>query len=408
MNNQETNKGMKSIKNNLKSIFLVRSIILTAVLALLSFGLNSCSENADKSPDEIKERITEKNNSINELTKEIAELERELESMGAVSNNRTRIPVTVSKLEQQHFDHYVKLNGSVEAVKSATITPEISGHIKIINVDKGDKVKKGTVVARLNSEVIENNIKEVKTSMELAETMYNRQKSLWEQEIGSEIEYLQAKNNYESLVSKLKTLESQLEMSVIKAPFDGIIENTFQKQGELATPGAPMMQIINLEALYINADVSERYLPVMNQNKEVILRFPSYPEYEEKVAVNRIGNVINPDNRTFNIQLKINNQEGKFKPNMTAIVSLMTFSTDEAVIAPSFLIKQDTQGHYVFIAKKINEDLRAKKVYLERGLDGEGQTIIESGISAGDLLIIKGHNQVNDGSLLSISDTNQS
>lgn len=383
---------------NIKKLMLILSIP-----ALMIMGLNSCnSEPEGKDPETIRDQISEKYEKINELTGEISDLERELETMGETSNNRIKIPVTISELDLTNFDHYVSINGSVEAVKVATITPEISGHIRGFEVNKGDRVKKGQVLAKLNSEVIRNNINEVKTSLELAETMYKRQKSLWEQEIGSEVQYLQAKNNYESLQSKLKTLESQLEMSVIKAPFNGVVENIFQKQGELATPGQPMLQILNLDEIYINADVSERFLPAVEKQEKVVLRFPSYPDYKEMLLPNRISNYINPENRTFSIQLKIDNQEEKFKPNMTAIIGLKTFSTEEALVVPSFLIKQDAQGQFLYVAKESNGDHIASKAYVNRGFDGEGQTLIESGVEKGTKIIVDGHNQVSEGALIEI------
>ena len=391
-----TRKYMKNLKK-LTLVLLLPGMIIA--------GFNSCkNENDENGAEGIRQQISDNYEKINELTREISELERELEQMGETSNNRARIPVTISLLDYTDFDHYVSINGSVEAVKVAIITPEISGHIRSFEVNKGDRVRQGQVIARLSSEVIRNNINEVKTSLELSETMYKRQKSLWEQEVGSEVQYLQAKNNYEALKSRLKTLESQLEMSVIRAPFDGVVENTFQKQGELATPGVPLMQILNLNELYINADVSERFLPVVDENEKVILRFPSYPDYEEKHNLHRVSNFINPENRTFRLQLKIKNPEERFKPNMTTIIGLKTFSTEEALVVPSFLIKQDTQGQFLYLAKEDNGDYIAHKTYIKRGFDGEGRTLIESGIKTGDKVIVDGHNQVSDGTLIDIRD----
>ena len=388
------------IKKHMKNLKRLAVILLIPGFVA---GFNSCKgDDKEASAETIRQQISENNEKINELTREISELERKLEQMGETSNNRSRTPVTISEVEYTEFNHYVNINGSVEAVKVATITPEISGNIIGFEVDKGDRVRKGQVVARLNSEVTRNNINEIKTSLELAETMYKRQKSLWEQEVGTEVQYLQAKNNYESTKSRLETLKSQLDMSVIRAPFDGIVENIFQKQGELATPGVPMMQILNLSELYINADVSERFLPVVNKNEEVILRFPSYPDFEERHKLHRVSNYINPENRTFRVQLKINNPDEMFKPNMTTIIGLRTFSTEEALVVPSFLIKQDLQGQFIYLAKEENGDYIAHKTYVKRGFDGEGRTLIESGIKKGDKVIVNGHNQVSDGALIQI------
>ncbi len=401
----------KSVKKNQENSLVKKfnigrisgmSVFILAVIFITACGNN---ENQNENAQVIREQISEYNQQIVELNQKVSELERKLEELGEVPQNRIRTPVTVTEITQQPFDHYFKVNASVEAIQEAMISPETNGQIREIPVRKGERVRRGQVLARLNTSVIENNIAEVKTSLQLAQTVYNRQKSLWEQEIGSEIQYLEARNNYESLQSRLKSLESQLDMAIMRAPFDGVVDEIFAKEGELAMPGSMVMQLLNLRDLYINADVSESFLPLVDPSEKVILRFSAYPEYEEEVPVHRMGNVINPENRTFRLQLRINNPEEKFKPNMVASMNIRSHTADDALVVPSILIKQDTQGHYIFVAGKNDDgDLIAQKVYIERGLSGEGRTMIKSGIKEGDLLINQGHNRVNDGALVEISE----
>jgi membrane fusion protein, multidrug efflux system len=378
--------------------FLLVSIFLTG-----SVFFSSCSQEKPDEADAIRTQISEYNAQILELSQKVSTLEKELELMGEKPQNRVRTPVGVTEMLAQPFDHYFRVNANVEAIREATISPETNGQIKQIMVSKGQMVTRGQVLARLNTSVIENNISEIKTSLQLAQTVYNRQKRLWEQEIGSEIQYLEAKNNYESLQTRLKAMESQFEMAVMRAPFEGVVDEIFVKEGELAMPGIRVMQIINLNQLYINADVSENFLPMINPNDRVILRFPAFPDYEQYVPIHRVGNVINPENRTFRLQLRIDNPGERFKPNMIASMGILSYSADEALVVPSILIKQDIQGHFVYVAQKNNgDDLVAKKVYVERGLDGEGRTMIKDGLEPGDLLINQGHNQVTDGTLIEI------
>lgn len=387
--------------------FMKNSLSVSRLILVVSLVyLTSCDEQQQPNDiEQIKQQISEYKQLVVETNKKIASLEEELERLGGVAVMENAVPVSVSALAKQPFSHYVKVNGSVEAVNEATISPETNGQIKVIAVKKGERVTTGQVVARLNTSVIENNIREVETNLELAKTLYERQKNLWEQKVGSEVQFLQAKNNYESLQSRLKTLESQLETSVIKAPFKGIVDNIFAKEGELAMPGMPLMQIINLDTLYVNAEVSESFLSVVQPSEEVILRFPSYPGYEKNIRIHRIGNVINPENRTFRLQLLINNQQERFKPNMVASISFKSFSADSALVVPSILIKQDVQGYFVFTAKRNgNGNLFAHKVYIERGLDSEGKTMIKEGLKAGDLIIVNGHNQVTEGAPLNVDD----
>lgn len=387
---------MKVKNNKLIGRFHTPAILCLSVLLMLW----SCGNNKQQPADAeiIKKQIAEHKNQVNELNKKIAELEEQLGLMGDGGTIRNQIPVEVTSIVSQPFSHYIKVNANVEAVNEATISPETNGQIKQINVKKGERVSAGQVVASLNVSVIESGIKEVETSLEMAKTLYERQKNLWDQKIGSEVQYLQAKNNYEGLQTRLKTMQSQLELSVIRAPFGGVVDEIFAKEGELALPGLPLMQILNLSTLYVNADVSESFLPVIKPNDEVILRFPAFPEYVKQVKVHRLGNVINPENRTFRLQVLIPNSDDLFKPNMVATVSFRAFATDSALVVPSILIKQDTQGHFVFVARKNDDgEFYARKAYIERGFDSEGKTIINSGLDYGDYLIVLGHNQVTEG-----------
>ncbi|MGF1585917.1 MAG: efflux RND transporter periplasmic adaptor subunit [Bacteroidales bacterium] len=375
-----------------------KSIIPTILFLITVIVITSCNSAEENSPEDIRNRISEHRQEISELNQKINQLENQLTAMGGQVSSNNGIRVEVGEIQPVEFDHYFRINGSVEAVRDAIISPETNGQIRQIAVNRGDNVTAGQVVARLNTSVIENNIEEVKTNLRLAETRYERQKGLWEQQIGSEMQYLEARNAYEGLQSTLKSLESQLEMSVLRAPFTGIVDEIYLKEGEMAMPGVRIMQIIDLSQLYVNADVSETYLPQIDPDDTVILRFPSFPEYEENVQIHRLGNVINPDSRTFRLQLLIKNQNNRFKPNMGASLSIRTYALDNVIVVPTILIKQDIQGHFVFVARE-NEDglFQARKAYIERGPEGEGRTVIEDGLSAGELLIEQGHNQVTDG-----------
>lgn len=376
--------------------FLRLSIIIISVpVMVISY---SCSSTQESSPSDLRDRISEYRRQIGEINREITILENELSEMGEPVDNNQGISVTVEKLTRGPFDNYFRINGSVEAVQQAIISPETNGQIKNILVSEGQRVERGQELGRLNTSVIENNIEELKTNINLAKTVFERQQGLWEQQIGSEIQYLEAKNSYESLLSRLKSLESQLDMAVLRAPFSGVVDKIYLKAGELAMPGSQVMQIINLDRLFVNADVSETYLPMINQRDTVILRFPAYPDYEANVTIYRMSHVINPENRTFRIQLLIANPEERFKPNMVASLNIRSFSADDVIVVPSMLIKQDIQGHFVYVARKNgNGAWQSHKQYVERGPEGEGQTMINSGLEEGDMIIVQGQNQLAQG-----------
>lgn len=378
---------------------LIKSTIIIAAIMVMG----SCGNESPSGADQIREQISEYNQQVVELNKKISDLELQLEEMGEVTQNRERTPVTVTAMEPQPFNHMFMVNAQVEAVREATISPEINGHIQQITVRKGETVKSGQVLARLNTSVLESNIAEIKTSLDLAETVYARQQRLWEQQIGSEMQYLEAKNRYESLQSRLQTTQSQVNMATIRSPINGVVDEIWAKEGELAMPGAQLMQVINLDQLNINADISETFLPMIEPNDSVILRFGAYPDFEQIVPIHRLGNVINPENRTFRLQLRISNRDEMFKPNMMASMSIRTYQAKDALVVPSIMIKQDAQGYYVFITDENNDgDLVARKTYIERGMAGEGRTMITSGLQPGDRLITQGHNRVIDGTLIRI------
>lgn len=375
----------------------IRTILLLG-LAIVLASLWGCSEQPEQGADEIRQKIAQYTSEVNELNRKISLLKKELaDNHGQVLPGANELPVVVSEVGLSLFEQYFRATATVEAIQTATISPEASGQIQKILVEKGQRVNSGQVVAMLNTSVIISNIEEIKTSLQLARTVYMRQRGLWEQQIGSELQYLEAKNAVESLETRLGTLESQKEMAVLRAPFAGIVDELFQKEGELAMPGLALMNIINLNKLYVNADVSEAHLARISKGDMVQLRFPAFPGSEQQVPVHRVGHVINPENRTFRVQLIIDNPQETYKPNMMASMSIRVNTFPDVVVIPSIFIRQDIQGHYVYLAKEANGRYISSKRYIERGLDGEGNTLVLSGLYPGDLLITRGHNQVIDG-----------
>ncbi len=305
--------------------------------------------------------------------------------------------VTVKKLAIEKFDHYFLANGSVEAVNDAFISPETNGQIKKIQVEEGQRVKEGELLVSLNSDVTESAIAEVKTGLELARTIYEKRKGLWEKKIGSEVQYLEAKTNKESLENKLKTLNVQLEMAKIKAPFIGIVDEIFMKEGELAIPGMQLIRLVNLKKVYINADVSEAYLPRIAKGDTVQATFPSYPDMTVDTVIHRTGNVVKAQNRTFLVQLKLDNKDEKLKPNILGLIKMKDFSVNEALVVPSIIIKNDLQGSYLYVVEKKEGKTQARKTYVKPGMSQAGRTMITEGLEPGLQVIVEGYNLVKNG-----------
>ena len=368
------------------------------ILVLIVAGCGSGDQAA-----KIQEEIKSKKDQIMTLNAEVRELERELAEIQEEDPDKYKTLVVTRELKYRPFKHYFEAHGSVESVTEAFISPEVNGQIKQIKVREGERVQKGQLLIVLNTSVTENTIEEVKTSLQLATTVYEKQKRLWDQQIGSEIQYLEAKNNKEALESRLNTLEAQLEMSYIRSPIIGIVDEIFNKEGELAIPGMRLMQIVNLSELFVNAEISEAYLPRIKKGDIVQLTFPSYPDIKMEVPVERVGNVINPQNRSFTLQLRISNREEKLKPNTLSVIKINDYSTDGALVVPTIILKKDIKGTYMYIAAMDQDGYRARKVYVETGMSYQDESIIVKGLEPGQLIITKGYNMVSDGSPIKMS-----
>jgi RND family efflux transporter MFP subunit len=312
------------------------------------------------------------------------------------------VKVEVKKIIPTEFNHYIEINGSVKAEKEAFVGSEIMGQIQKIHVNEGSRVSEGQLLITLSTSLIKSNIEEVQTNLDLARETFQKQKELWEQNIGTEMQYLQAKNNMESLEKRLETLNTQLDMLYIKAPFDGVVDELFVQQGELASVGRNLLHIVNLSKLKIYGDVSETYLPYVREGEMAELRFPVYPDYVLKTPIHRTGRVINEKSRTFTIEIKLDNKEGLLRPNMITQIKLNDFSASAALVVPSYIIKQDFTGWFLYLAEKNGASYVARKKYVKPGNTYQNETMILEGLSPDDEVIIVGYNLVSGGTEISI------
>lgn len=371
-------------------------VLLLGVIALVS-----CNEGNQR--EQIEKEIDEKKKEVRAIEKDIDELEDQLASLPGDGAKKYQLPVKIKVVETGIFNHYITVNGNVEAVNSAFISPEQGGQIKKIHVKEGQRVGKGQLLITLNTSVTGNTIKEVETQLQLAKKLYEKQKNLWEQNIGSEVQFLQAKTNKESLESKLKTLKSQLAMSIIHAPFSGIIEEIPVKEGELASPGMRVVQLVNLSKIKIVADVSEKFITMIHEGDKVKVSFPSYNNMELEVPIVRKGNTIEPDNRTFKIEVQFKNPNNKIKPNMLSTITINDYTTDSALIVPAIIVKKDFNGNYLYHVVEDDEGHNiAKKAYVETGKSYNDETVIAEGIKPGFKVVTSGYNLVSNGSYVKI------
>lgn len=342
----------------------------------------------------IKKTILQKKQQIVKIEQAINKLEKQLSD---TTENIRLIPVEVKDMQAEEFNHYIIVYGKVEADNYALISPEMNGQVQSIPVSEGQVVSKGHLLLSLNTAAIDGQIKATKSSLELAKSTFEKQEKLWKQDIGSEIQYLQAKTQKESLEAQLEALEAQMRMSQIRAPFSGTVNKIYPKIGEMAGPGYPVLEFVNLSKITVRADVSESYIGQLREGELVEVSFSSLPDVQRKTPIIRASKVINNQSRTFEIELKLSNSNGLIKPNMVSTIYINDFKDKNALIIPSIAIRKDISGSYVYIAETQEDKNVVVKKYIDTSKSYEDQTMVSSGLELGDKVITKGFHMVSSG-----------
>lgn len=372
---------------------MTTKLIPLAGLLLLA---GACNMN---SPEMIEKQIMRKKDQVSKLNDRIASLQEKLME-DSIPEVKYRAPVSVKKMHPEPFRHFIEVTGRLEAEEDAFISPEINGQIETVHIREGDIVKKGQLMISLNTSLIESNIREIETGLDLATKLYEKHKELWEQNIGSELQYLEAKNAKEQAGARLASLKAQLDMAMVRAPFDGVVETILMKEGELAIPGRQLVQLISLGNLKLYGSLSERYLSSVKKGDMVMVSFPDVEGLSIETPIHRVGNIIDNASRTFLFEVKIDNHEETLKPNMYTLVRIRDFSSESALVVPSVAIKQDIKGNYLYVADRKGQ--KARKRYVETGLSYGDRTMILEGIEEGEAVITRGFAQVSDGVEISI------
>ncbi len=373
------------------------------VIILLTIGiLYAGCQNKDKT-NEIRNKIQSYKAKISSYEKKLDTLEKQLAQINDTATvNLYQVPVKVKNLKYEKFNHYFNVNGEVEARQNAFISPEMSGQIEKIYVNEGERVTKNELLVKLKTDVTQSTINEVQTNLDLAKKMFQKQERLWEKDISSEVQYLEAKNRKESLEAKLQTLQEQLQMAHIRAPFNGIVDKIFLKEGELASPGVRIIRFVNLQNLDITANIAERYLARVNEGDTVFVKFTAYPSLNKRIPIARKGNIIDENSRTFEIEVNLRNPNELLKPNMLASIRINDYTDDSAFVVPTHIIKKDMEGSYLYTIKETKEGTVAKKTYITRGITYQSKTEIRNGLNKDQKVIITGYSNVSDGAKVSI------
>ena len=338
-----------------------------------------------------KRKIEKAKDSINQI---IVKIDEELEKLDTLKKLH---PVTSIKIIPTTFEHYIDIQGNSATDKNVIVRPLTSGLITNVYVKEGQRVKSGQTLMQLDDVILRNSILEVENQLSLAQTTYERQKRLWQQKIGSEMQFLQAKTQKESLEKKIATLKSQLKNYKITAPFSGIIEDIIANKGDLTSPQTPTLRIINLHNMYIESDVSEDYLKSIKKGNKVEVNFNSINK-KVNAKITQVGNYINPANRSFKIKINIYNKKESIKPNLLADIKIKDFETKNAIVIPSNLVQLDENNNpFVLVVDKKESRYFAKKKEVTIDKEYNGNTLITKGLSKDDIIINEGSRNVNNG-----------
>ncbi len=387
--------------------------ILYPVLAVLVFA--SCGGGSEGSVESViagnnLETIRAKRTEITNQQKALEAEIKLLDSAIAQLDDNAKLPlVTTITAKAEKFDHYLELQGDVMTKQNVLIYPEMAGTLHKVYVKEGQKVSKGQLLGYIDDGGLSSSLAQMKTSAALAKTTFERQKRLWDQNIGSEIQYLQAKTDYEAQESAVKQMQSQLSKSSLRAPFSGIIDDVIKDQGTVVSPGpgSEVFRIVNLNDMYVEVEVPESHLPNVTPGKSVEVYFPVLADNVE-TKVRQTGNFINPGNRSFKAEIPVPNKNGSIKPNLTAQVKINDYTNEEAILIPQSIISENSEGEeYVYVVDEASngENPTVKKAIISTGKTQGDFVEVLGGLTNGNRIISEGARSVRDGQKVQILDS---
>ena len=369
------------------------------LLSALSIVLLSCSNSAKT--DSIDALISTKNvKALNEkktaLQADITKIEKALATLDVKKDEAL---VSVLTVKDTLFNHYLDIQGNVNTKENILVQPEFSGTLTSLTVKAGDHVSKGQILGRVDDAGMSSQLASAENQYNLAKTTFERQKNLWDKKIGSEIQFLQSQTQMVSAQKAVSQINAQLAKTVIRAPFTGIIDEVFAEKGQVVAPSATgLMRIVNLGNMYVSTSVPESYIGKLKVGDQVDVYLTSLGKtYKGKVR--QVGSFINPNNRTFGIEVAVPNPENLLRPNQVAKLKITDYTSKDAVVVPTNVIQEDGKGdQYVYIVEgSSGKTGTAKKVIVTVGKSSDNVTEILSGLKSNDVIVTEGVNTISDG-----------
>lgn len=357
-------------------------ILFSAVVILASCGGKPTDKKSEL--DALKKERTELNAKIEKLESEVG--------IAAAANDVK--DVNLLEVSESSFQNYLEVQGKIDAEENVQVNPEAQGVVTAVFARIGQNVVKGQVLAQIDDKVLRQNISELQTQLELASTLFERQKNLWEQKIGTEVQYLSAKTQKEAAERRIATLRSQMSMYKIKSPISGSIDAMDLKVGQAVMPGMSGIRVINANKLTAKAQVAESYASRVNQGDKVQIILPDLPD-TVSTRISFASKTIDPVSRSFNVEIKLPSNRN-YRPNMLAVLKIIDYQNSKAFVIPVNAIQKAEIGDYVFVS----ENGKAKRVNIQTGRISEGRAEILSGIKSGDKVIVAGMDGLSPGDLI--------
>ena len=386
------------------SITLMKTstILLSAIALAFVFSCQSANEASIdqliKSNDEsaMREARAALNDERSAIDQQIEQLDL---ALAKLSSGAALPLVAAINAIPASFDHYVELQGTVKTLKNVMVYPEMPGILKSVVVREGQRVKKGAVLAYLDDGGLAAQFEQAKSQLALAKTVFERQERLWNNAIGSEIQYLQSKTNFESAQSAVNALETQLDKSIVRAPFDGIVDEVFKEQGVFVSPGpgAELFRVVNLDRVFVEVDVPEIHISTIQIGTTAQVNIRALGK-EIEAKVTQSSNVISTSNRSFKIEVALSNEDSAIKPNLTAMVRLNDYSNPSAILVPQSIVSENAEGQqYCFALREENDEYKVERRIVTTGKTQGDVIELIDGVEAGELLVTDGSKKVTNG-----------
>lgn len=359
---------------------------IAAIIVLASFILISCQPDKQARLDGMIKKRDQLNEKILALKSEIDKDNPKEEKVNLVKTE---------KVETSVFKHYIEVQGTVESDKNVFVPAQSLGLVTKIYVKEGDKVSKGQLLAETDGSILEKSLEQMESAYKFAKDVFERQEKLWNKQIGSEIQYLQAKNAKDNLEKQYGALKEQYKLTKLYAPISGTVDDIMLKEGESAAMGG--IRVIQLSDLKISASVSESYINEIQAGDTVSVNFPTIDKTLEK-EISSVSKYIDGGNRTFNVEIKLPKEFSDAMPNMLSIVKINDYYNEKAIVIPVNVIQRSEKGNFVFVAKKANDTWISEKRIVTLGKDQNNKVEVLDGIEDGDLIITTGYQNLSNGS----------